>query len=142
MFDPLYDWWEDHFGTDDQSSSDIWRERTDPDRPRMHVDKHHAHPRHHRRGSQYKRRSIYNEQRDNHPARETDYYYYRHHVHKDKHKHGRSKNLSSIQQGKKERETMKGLSKASRHNAEKQDELMKQKHGLLNGTQFNLHARE
>ncbi|XP_040987934.1 protein HAPLESS 2 [Juglans microcarpa x Juglans regia] len=142
LFDPLYDWWEDHFETDNQSSSrDIRRHKIDLDNPRIHVHKHHEHPRHHKHSAQYKRRSIYNERRHNHSDRETDYNYYLHHVHKNRHKHSRNKNLSTIQQRKEERETMKGLLKASRHYEEKQDELIKRKRGLLNDTQLYQHAK-
>lgn len=142
LFDPLYDWWEDHFETDNQSSSrDIRRHKIDLDNPRIHVHKHHEHPRHHKHSAQYKRRSIYNERRHNHSDRETDYNYYLHHVHKVRHKHSRNKNLSTIQQRKEERETMKGLLKASRHYEEKQDELIKRKRGLVNDTQLHQHAK-
>ncbi|KAG7956693.1 hypothetical protein I3843_11G136300 [Carya illinoinensis] len=142
LFDPLYDWWEDHFETDNQSSSrDIRRHKIDLDHPRIHVHKHHEHPRHHKHSAQNKRRSIYNERRHNHSDRETDYNYYLHHVHKDRHKHSRNKNLSTIQQRKEEREAMKGLLKASRHYEEKQDEFIKRKRGLLNDTQLYQHTK-
>ncbi|XP_042950899.1 protein HAPLESS 2 isoform X2 [Carya illinoinensis] len=142
LFDPLYDWWEDHFETDNQSSSrDIRRHKIDLDHARIHVHKHHEHPRHHKHSAQNKRRSIYNERRHNHSDRETDYNYYLHHVHKDRHKHSRNKNLSTIQQRKEEREAMKGLLKASRHYEEKQDEFIKRKRGLLNDTQLYQHTK-
>lgn len=125
LFDPLYDWWEDHFGADYQSSRGVWRHSVDFDHPHIHVSKHHEQPRHHKHGPQYKRRSIYHERRHNHPNRDTDYYHYLHHVHKDKHKHGHSKNLSTTQRRK------KGI----------EDEFHKRKHGLLNEKQFNLHTK-
>lgn len=126
LFDPLYDWWEDHFEADYQSSRGIRRHRVDFDHPHIHVNKHHEQqPRHHKHGPQYKRRSIYHERRHNHSNRDTDYYHYLHHVHKDKHKHGHSKNLSTTQRLKKGR----------------QDEFHKRKRRLLNDTQFNLHAK-
>ena len=120
LFDPFYDWWEDHFGADNQSIRQIQRQRIDFDQ------RHHDQPRHHKHGAQYKRRSNYNERRHNHSGRDTDYYYHLNHVHKDKHKHGhgRSKHLGSLQQVDdnighhrriKERETVKGLPKASRY---------------------------
>ncbi|GMY30216.1 protein HAPLESS 2 [Fagus crenata] len=120
LFDPFYDWWEDHFGADNQSIRQIQRQRIDFDQ------RHHDQPRHHKHGAQYKRRSNYNERRHNHSGRDTDYYYHLHHVLKDKHKHGhgRSKHLGSLQQVDdnighhrriKERETVEGLPKASRY---------------------------
>ncbi|XP_075640337.1 protein HAPLESS 2 [Castanea sativa] len=120
LFDPFYDWWEDHFGDDNQSI----RQRNDFDHHHIHVNKHHEQPRHHKHGAHHKRRSNYNERRHNHSGRDTDYNYYVDHVHKEKHKHRRSKHLGSLQQvddnighhrRRKERETMKGLSKASRY---------------------------
>lgn len=120
LFDPLYDWWEDHFGDDNPSI----RKRNDFDHHNIHVKKHHEQPRHHKHGAHHNRRSNYNERRHNHSGRDTDYNYYVDHVHKEKHKHRRSKRLGSLQQvddnighhrRRKERETMKGLSKASRY---------------------------
>ncbi|XP_050266246.1 protein HAPLESS 2 [Quercus robur] len=120
LFDPLYDWWEDHFGDDNQSIS----QRNEFDHHHIHVNKHHEQPRHHKHGAHHNRRSNYNERRHNHSGRDTDYNYCVDHVHKEKHKHRRSKHLGSLQQvddnighhrRRKERETMKGLSKASRY---------------------------
>ncbi|XP_023887409.2 protein HAPLESS 2 [Quercus suber] len=120
LFDPLYDWWEDHFGDDNQSI----RQRNDFDHHHIHVNKHREQPRHHKHGAHHNRRSNYNERRHNHSGRDTDYNYYLDHVHKEKHKHRRSKHIGSLQQvddnighhrRRKERETMKGLSKASRY---------------------------
>ncbi|XP_030946205.1 protein HAPLESS 2 [Quercus lobata] len=120
LFDPLYDWWEDHFGDDSQSIS----QRNEFDHHHIHVNKHHEQPRHHKHGAHHNRRSNYNERRHNHSGRDTDYNYCVDHVHKEKHKHRRSKHLGSLQQvednighhrRRKERETMKGLSKASRY---------------------------
>ncbi|KAK9984449.1 hypothetical protein SO802_033974 [Lithocarpus litseifolius] len=120
LFDPLYDWWEDHFGDDNLSI----RQRNDFDHHHIHVIKHHEQPRHHKHGAHHNRRSNYNERRHNHSGRDTDYNYYLDHVRKEKHKHRRSKHLGSLQQvddnighhrRRKERETMKRLSKASRY---------------------------
>nr|XP_023887409.1 protein HAPLESS 2 [Quercus suber] len=120
LFDPLYDWWEDHFGDDNQSI----RQRNDFDHHHIHVNKHREQPRHHKHGAHHNRRSNYNERRHNHSGRDTDYNYYLDHVHKEKHKHRRSKHIGSLQQvddnighhrRRKERETMKGLTKASRY---------------------------
>ncbi|KAM4085875.1 hypothetical protein ACJW30_10G060500 [Castanea mollissima] len=120
LFDPFYDWWEDHFGDDNQSI----RQRNDFDHHHIHFNKHHEQPRHHKHGAHHKRRGNYNERRHNHSGRDTDYNYYVDHVHKEKHKHRRSKHLGGLQQvddnighhrRRKERETMKGLSKASRY---------------------------
>ncbi|XWS38409.1 hypothetical protein CRYUN_Cryun19dG0128700 [Craigia yunnanensis] len=99
FFDPLYDWWEDHFGFDDQRIRDIRRHTIGIGHSHIHA-KHHIKARHHKHDSRYKRSSIHHEHKHNHSERDTDYYYYLHHVHKDKdkHKHRRVKSSSSIQQ--------------------------------------------
>lgn len=97
LFDPLYDWWEDHFWDDSQSTKNT-RHRINADHQHMHVHKHHGHEaRHHKSGSHYKRKSTHTDHKHNHFERGSDYYYHLHHVHKDKHKHGRRKNSSVMQ---------------------------------------------
>lgn len=98
LFDPLYDWWEDHFWDDAQHSKDYRKHRVDVDRLRTHALKQHGHEAtHHKHGSHYKRRNIHHDYRHNQLERGSDYYYHLHHVHKDKHKHGRRKHSSVMQ---------------------------------------------
>ncbi|XWS48965.1 hypothetical protein CRYUN_Cryun13aG0122700 [Craigia yunnanensis] len=97
FFDPLYDWWEDHFGFDDHRIRDIHRHSIGIGHPHFHAKKH-IKTKHHKHDSRYKRSSIHHEHRHNHSERDTDYYYYVHHVHKDKHKHRRVKSSSILQQ--------------------------------------------
>ncbi|XVF52830.1 hypothetical protein PTKIN_Ptkin05aG0050200 [Pterospermum kingtungense] len=95
FFDPLYDWWEDHFWSDDQRVRDIHKHTIGIGHSHIHAKKH-IKARHHKHESRYKRRSIHQEHRHNHSERDTgDYYYYLHHVHKDKdkHRHRRVKKL-------------------------------------------------
>ncbi|XVF10664.1 hypothetical protein REPUB_Repub07fG0201900 [Reevesia pubescens] len=101
FFDPLYDWWEDHFGFNDQRIRDIHSHCIGIGHSDIHARKH-IKAKHHKHDSRYKRSSIHHEHRHNHSERDTDYYYYLHHVHKDKdkdkHKHRHVKSSSIIQQ--------------------------------------------
>lgn len=100
LFDPIYDWCEDHFWADDQSVND----------PRRHIagihhhhhhhhrHRHHTHNKHHkqeakghRHGTEDNRRNIPIDHKHKHSDRGTDYNYLLHHVHKEKHKHGRTR---------------------------------------------------
>lgn len=141
LFDPIYDWWDDHFRTDNHSIRTTRRHRIDIDHPHhIHVEKHHQHKvRHHKYGAQYKRRSIHGSRMHNHSERGSDYNFYLHQIHKEKHKHRRGRNSSVIEQigddigyrkPRKEREANEGLYKMTRYEA-KQDQLDKQKHRLL-----------
>ncbi|XP_022720021.1 protein HAPLESS 2 [Durio zibethinus] len=97
FFDPLYDWWEDHFGFDDPRTRDIHRHSIGIDHSNIQAKKH-IKAKHHKHDSRYKRRSTHREHRHNHSERDTDYYYYLHRVHKDKHRHRRVKSSSILQQ--------------------------------------------
>ncbi|KAK6274792.1 hypothetical protein POUND7_004501 [Theobroma cacao] len=97
IFDPLYDWWEDHFGFDDQRIRDSHRHSIGIGHSHVHANKHNK-ARQHKHDSRYKRISIHQEHRHNHSEGDTDFYYYLHHVHKDKHKHRRVKSSSIKQQ--------------------------------------------
>lgn len=98
LFDPLYDWWEDHFWDNNQHTKDIWKHRSDVKHSRTHVHKNQGHEaRKHKHGSHHKRRNIHNDHMHNQFERGSDSYYHLHHVHKDKPKHGRRKH-SSIKQ--------------------------------------------
>ncbi|XP_038679280.1 protein HAPLESS 2 isoform X2 [Tripterygium wilfordii] len=94
LFDPLYDWWEDHFVSDKERDGGNPRQNVYAGHPHTHLNKHHEQKlRHHKHGT-YKQRSVHNEHRHNHSGGENDYYYYLHHVHKDNGKNWHGKNSS------------------------------------------------
>ncbi|OMP09651.1 hypothetical protein COLO4_05261 [Corchorus olitorius] len=97
FFDPLYDWWEDHFGYNDQRVEHIHRHSVGIGHSHIHSRKHNK-ARHHKHDSRHKRSSIHHEHRHNHLERDSDYYYHLHHVQKDRHKHRRVKSSSIRQQ--------------------------------------------
>ncbi|KAJ6426639.1 hypothetical protein OIU84_022270 [Salix udensis] len=86
LFDPIYDWWDDHLWTDEQGIRDARRHNKD-----IHVKsgaRQHTH----------KRRTIHQEHGHRHSGRDTEYYHYLHHVHKDRTKHRGSRKSSVMQQ--------------------------------------------
>ncbi|GMJ03876.1 GENERATIVE CELL-SPECIFIC 1, HAPLESS 2 [Hibiscus trionum] len=85
FFDPLYDWFEDHFGLDDHKT-DIHRHGNGNRRSHIHTKKH-IKTKYHKHDSRYNRSGIHHDRRRNHSERESDYHHYLHHVHKEKHKH-------------------------------------------------------
>ncbi|KAK8483812.1 hypothetical protein V6N13_021606 [Hibiscus sabdariffa] len=101
FFDPLYDWFEDHFGYNDHKTSDIHRHGIGNRRSRIHAKKH-IKTKHHKHDSRYNRSGIHHDRRHNHPERESNHHHYLHHVHKDKdkhkHKHGHDKSSSIMQE--------------------------------------------
>ncbi|KAJ6946326.1 protein HAPLESS 2 isoform X1 [Populus alba x Populus x berolinensis] len=93
LFDPLYDWWEDHLWTDEQRIRDTRRHNKD-----IHVNRHHELGARQHKHSAHKRRTIHQEHRHRQSGKDTEYYHYLHHVHKDKSKHRGSKKSSVMQQ--------------------------------------------
>lgn len=92
LFDPLYDWWEDHIWTPERSG-EIRKHHRDSELSLIHFKKHHRHDKKHHKNDA-RRRTTHHEDRRNHLTGENDYHYYLHHVHKDnKHKHRRHKSL-------------------------------------------------
>ncbi|CAH9147814.1 unnamed protein product [Cuscuta epithymum] len=82
VFDPIYDWWEDHISPlspppPHHHNQQVYLKRRHD--PHHH---HHKHHHHHYRGGRMTR----------HPTEtgEADYHYFLHHVHKDKDKHSRA----------------------------------------------------
>lgn len=158
LFDPLYDWWEDHVWADEQRHGDMWKHGFDAEVSGIHLKKHHKQEgRHHKHDTQKKRRSVHNENRHNHSERDTDYHYYLHHVHKDKHKHGRTKGTSIMQQiyldkgqdghvghrrRRKEREAIDGLSKVARYSDENPQGHHRNKHELFEERHSKLNAKQ
>ncbi|KAM5572577.1 protein HAPLESS 2 [Rosa sericea] len=120
LFDPLYDWWDDHFWEDSPSTKNT-RHRINVDHRHVHVHKHHGQEaRHHNYGTHHKRKSTRNDHKHSHFQRSSDHHYDLHHVHKDKHKHGRRRSSSVMQKvdedtgyhgQKKQRRTTKDYSK-------------------------------
>nr|XP_048320613.1 protein HAPLESS 2 isoform X2 [Ziziphus jujuba var. spinosa] len=98
LFDPIYDWWEDHCWTDNESVRNTRRHRIDIDHHHIHVNKHHQQKvRRQKYSAQYRRRSIHNNHLHNHSERGNDYNFYLHQIHKEKHKRRRSRHSSVMQ---------------------------------------------
>ncbi|KAK2989044.1 hypothetical protein RJ640_018833 [Escallonia rubra] len=152
LFDPFYDWWEDHCLTAEQSIGDVRRNTTDADLSQIRFKKHYKQETWHPKNVAHKKRkSRHTEHRHKHSDRDSDYYYYLHHVHKDRHKHGKIKGFAPqvyLDEGeddivghhrrRKEREPME--SKLSRHSNESQVEYYKHKH-LMDETHYRPHAK-
>ncbi|KAK4400683.1 protein HAPLESS 2 [Sesamum angolense] len=93
LFDPIYDWWEDHIWTSEEKRGDIWKHARDADLSLIRMKKIHRHEkRHHKHDAQRKRNNVSQHWHNSRTA-ESDYHYYLHHVHKDRHKQGRVKDL-------------------------------------------------
>ncbi|GMN32298.1 hypothetical protein TIFTF001_003601 [Ficus carica] len=102
LFDPIYDWWEDHCWTDGESIQHTRRRETHiHHHHHIHGDKrnqkHGMRQHHHKSGDHHKRKSIHIDHRHNHSEREADYNYYLHHVNKVKHKKGHARNTRVTQ---------------------------------------------
>ncbi|XP_075508610.1 protein HAPLESS 2 isoform X2 [Primulina tabacum] len=91
LFDPLYDWWDDHVWASEDASENIWKHDRNVDLSLIHLKKHHRHEKRHHKHDAQKRRRIPGEHCRSSLTGESDYHYHLHHVHKDKHKHGRYK---------------------------------------------------
>ncbi|XP_057978351.1 protein HAPLESS 2 [Malania oleifera] len=146
LFDPLYDWWEDHFSDEGRRILIAQKHRIDVDRPHIYVKKHHKQEARHKHEARNKQRRIHHEHRHNRSEGDSDYYYRLHHVHKDKQKHRRSKNSSILQQDyldweesnvghhrrRKERQNLKGQPKPilNSEGEERQHKLNKHKREL------------
>ncbi|KAI3453663.1 hypothetical protein Pfo_010326 [Paulownia fortunei] len=98
LFDPIYDWWEDHLWTSEERSGDKWKHDRDVDLSLIHLKKNHRHDKRHHKHDTQRRRSSHSEHRHNSRIGESDYHYYLHHVHKDTHKHGKVKNSRMSEQ--------------------------------------------
>ncbi|XP_061337271.1 protein HAPLESS 2 [Gastrolobium bilobum] len=139
VFDPLYDWWEDIFGANEQINMERRKFKIDNVHHHIRDNKHHKQEfRHSKRGAQYRRRTSY-EHKHRHSERNSDYL---HNVRKEKHKHGHKKNMDIVQhmddnpahhKRRKERDTSKGLVKVMKlkHDNERQENYDKYKQVLL-----------
>uniref|UniRef100_A0A2C9WAN1 Generative cell specific-1/HAP2 domain-containing protein n=1 Tax=Manihot esculenta TaxID=3983 RepID=A0A2C9WAN1_MANES len=92
LFDPLYDWWEDHVWSDNRRIRPMARHDSDV---HHHYKHHDLRTRHHKHDAQHKRRSTRQDHGHKHSGRDTDRYL--HHVHKNYSKH-RSGRKSRIKQ--------------------------------------------
>ncbi|KAM7258327.1 hypothetical protein ACFE04_014068 [Oxalis oulophora] len=140
LFDPLYDWWEDHFSTDPR----IVKGKT----YNIHTHHHHIHTKkHHDNADRHHHKHRRSRTQNDHLRRDAaDYNYYIHHVHVDKRKHGHHKSSLVMKHVdldkevnesvghvrlKKERKIMKGsTTKKSKHSKERQSEYHKYKEVL------------
>ena len=148
LFDPLYDWWEDIFGDDEQIFMDKRNHKFDKGHHRIYDNKHHKQklrlPKH---GSQYRQRTSYEHKHEHkhnkHSERDSDDYFdYLHHVQKEKHNHGHKKNIDIVPHNgenhahhkrKTERNTSKGLVKEMKlkHDEERHEKYDKHKQVMV-----------
>lgn len=133
IFDPIYDWWEDHFSIPLGSRSSLMH-HSSPHQLKLHLKRHHHkqhetrhhhHLHHHHHHKHQRRTTIRHHHTHRHPTSQgqaDDYHYYLHHVHKDN--HGRAKGSSGInkQRNARERNDNKGLVALHRHSSLKYDE--------------------
>ncbi|RDX98683.1 Protein HAPLESS 2, partial [Mucuna pruriens] len=98
IFDPLYDWWEDILGADEQIIMDKRKFKIDKGHHHIHDNKHHKQElRHPNYSAQYRRRTS-NEHKHKHSERNSAYFHDLHHGHKEMHKHGhKKKNMDNVQ---------------------------------------------
>ncbi|CAN4127525.1 unnamed protein product [Withania somnifera] len=69
-----------------------WKHSCDADSLGIHRKRSHKNElRHHKKHAHRRHTRFRNDPRRENLLGETDYHYYRHHVHKDKHKHGKTK---------------------------------------------------
>ncbi|RZB91158.1 Protein HAPLESS 2 [Glycine soja] len=98
LFDPLYDWWEDILGADEQIIMDKRRFKIDKGHHHIHDNKHHKQElRHSNYSAQNRRRTTY-EHMHKHSERNSDYFDDLHHVHKEMRKYGHKKQNMDIVQ--------------------------------------------
>ncbi|XP_031091603.1 protein HAPLESS 2 isoform X2 [Ipomoea triloba] len=92
IFDPIYDWWEDHFSVPEGRRSSL-KHHSNPHQLKLHLKKHH-HKHHETRHHHHHHHKHQRGTTTRHPSGEADYRYYLHHVHKDS-RHRRAKGGSS-----------------------------------------------
>ncbi|KAL3499399.1 hypothetical protein ACH5RR_038492 [Cinchona calisaya] len=155
LFDPFYDWLEDHLWASESRRIDMWKHGVNSDLSKLHLkknykyeerfDKHHPHKR---------QRSARTHHKHNHVMGETNYYYHLHHVHKDRHnKHGKTKSSGIRSQGRfdrgkddkfglhrqsKEREIIEGITAGARHHDGDREKHLKNKNVLIDDVYYNV----
>lgn len=92
LFDPIYDWWEDHIWASEERDLYVRKHERDA------LERVHRHDIRHQHYKREKKRSNHVEHRHRSRAEEGDYHYYLHQVHKDRHKHRRLKSSSILEQ--------------------------------------------
>ncbi|KAL2581728.1 hypothetical protein AAZV13_15G200600 [Glycine max] len=98
LFDPLYDWWEDILGADEQIIMDKRKFKIDKGHHHIHDNKHHKQEHRHSNYSAENRRRTTYEHMHKHSERNSDYFDDLHHVHKEMHKYGHKKqNMDNVQ---------------------------------------------
>ena len=137
LFDPLYDWWDDTFGTDEQRIMEMRKFKINKGHHHINGNKHHIQElRHHRQSAHHRRRSNHNDHKHRHSERNSDHYYYLHHVRKDMDKHGHKKNMGVMQHvndniGHHKRRKERDTSKLTSHDEERQAKHDKYEEVLL-----------
>lgn len=146
LFDPLYDWWEDHFSITEDKHMSRRKHSYDADPLGNHHKRrsHKNEPRHHKH---HRRHTRFQNDPGENLLGEADYHYYLHHVHKDKHKHGKTKSsgITKPHHSKKgeddhmrhhrrinERETLGGPIINKKRGDKNQEEYLRHKHPILN----------
>ncbi|GAB4835882.1 Transcriptional activator [Ancistrocladus abbreviatus] len=154
LFDPLYDWWEDHCWEGKPRPRDVRRYRNDIDHPQLHHHNHKHEGWHHRHDANYKHRRMHTDHGRHHLDRGSEYHHHLHHVHRDKHKHRHRRSPSAIEQyypdredvirhhqHRKERKAVKRSSKLSRHGKVKVDELHPEMASVFEDNHSKLHFK-
>ncbi|MCD7447594.1 Transcriptional activator [Datura stramonium] len=157
LFDPLYDWWEDHFSITEGKHMSRWEQSYDAKPLRIHHKKSHKNePRHHKHHAHRMRTRFHNDPRRENLLGETDYHYYLHHVHKHKHKHGKTKSSGITKplrsrkgednhmrhyRGINERETSGGPIINKKRGDENQEEYLRNQHPILNDTHYKRQSK-
>ncbi|XP_027182468.1 protein HAPLESS 2 [Coffea eugenioides] len=155
LFDPLYDWLEDHLWTPERRRGGKWKRGDTPNSSKLHLrkkheegfDRHHPHKR---------RSSTHSLHRHNHLMGDIDYHYHLHHVHKDRHsKHGKTKSSGTSSQGHfgrvkndkfghrrraKEIEMIEGITKGKRYHDGNREKL-KHTSVPLDDMYYNVHGK-
>ncbi|KAG4987519.1 hypothetical protein JHK85_030502 [Glycine max] len=98
LFDPLYDWWEDILGADEQIIMDKRKFKIDKGHHHIHENKHHKQEHWHSNYSAQNRRRTTYEHMHKRSERNSDYFDDLHHVHKEMHKYEHKKqNMDNVQ---------------------------------------------
>lgn len=109
VFDPIYDWWEDHFSTSEERDRYPRRKH---DRDALdHLQRKHGHHRHHKKRSSLVEHRHRGRSKIEESSSASQYYV--HHVHEGKHKHRRLKNSSMLEEE----------DRAARHHHRKRDQI-------------------
>ncbi|XP_027193351.1 protein HAPLESS 2 isoform X2 [Cicer arietinum] len=99
LFDPLYDWWDDTFGADEQFIMNKHKFKIDKGHHHNRDNKHYkqglGHP--DLRAPSRRKTSYEHNHKHKHSERNSDYFDHLHHVQKDMHKHRHKKHMDILQ---------------------------------------------